>query len=344
MQELMQEAVKRRAALALVQEPYVGAGTQVIGYAGARVFQVSDSAVRTKAAIVVFDQSLKAELAGTPTPNIVTIKIDNWPREVHLTFFYFEPKPHAIQPYLEELSREIRKRRSIIAGDGNAKNIWWGSAKTDEKRGARGGFIRESNGLTKCRISRKEEESLTRTGHIVESVHTEMARDSRRKGLNALAATRNIKTKGVHEQMMDVTKYKLCVNCLRQGHPESECRMGPCRERGCTERHNILLHRPSSSSSHLALIDEQDENEIIVNYSNHNTNQVLLSTAIIEVSNPVDHQKVKVRALLDCGSQSSFISESLKTRLSLKSRHIDTLKVIGIGNTSSMNVIESCDI
>ncbi|XP_045541133.1 uncharacterized protein LOC123722703 [Papilio machaon] len=132
--------------------------------------------------------------------------------------------------------------------------------------------------------------------------------------------------------------------CKQAGHPESECRMGPCRERGCTERHNSLLHRPSSSSSHLALIDEQDENEIIVNYSNHNTNQVLLSTAIIEVSNPVDHQKVKVRALLDCGSQSSFISESLKTRLSLKSRHIDTLKVIGVGNTSSMNVIESCNI
>ncbi|XP_045541455.1 uncharacterized protein LOC123722945 [Papilio machaon] len=152
------------------------------------------------------------------------------------------------------------------------------------------------------------------------------------------------KAKGVDERMMDVTKYKLCVNCLRQGHPESECRMGPCRERGCTERHNSLLHRPSSSSSHLALIDEQDENEIIVNYSNHNTNEVLLSTAIIEVSNPVDHQKVKVRALLDCGSQSSFISESLKTRLSLKSRHIDTLKVIGVGNTSSMNVIESCNI
>ncbi|XP_013161370.1 PREDICTED: uncharacterized protein LOC106113183, partial [Papilio xuthus] len=152
------------------------------------------------------------------------------------------------------------------------------------------------------------------------------------------------KAKGVDERMMDVTKYKLCVNCLRQGHPESECRMGPCRERGCSKRHNSLLHRPSSSSSHLALIDEQDGNEVIVNYSNQNTNQVLLSTAIIEVSNPVDHQKVKVRALLDCGSQSSFISESLKTRLSLKSRHIDTLKVIGIGNTSSMNVIESCDI
>ncbi|CAK1580492.1 unnamed protein product [Parnassius mnemosyne] len=55
------------------------------------------------------------------------------------------------------------------------------------------------------------------------------------------------RAKGIDERMMDVTKYKLCVNCLRQGHPESECRMGPCRERDCKERHNSLLHRPSSS-------------------------------------------------------------------------------------------------
>lgn len=141
---------------------------------------------------------------------------------------------------------------------------------------------------------------------------------------------------------MDVTKYKLCVNCLRQGYFESECRMGPCREDGCTERHNSILHRPSHSSNHPALEEEQDE--IQVNYCNQNTSQVLLSTAMIEVANPLDHRNIKVRALLDCGSQSSFISESLKNRLSLKARPIDTLKVIGIGNTSPKHVIESCDI
>ncbi|XP_061721887.1 uncharacterized protein LOC133528515 [Cydia pomonella] len=154
------------------------------------------------------------------------------------------------------------------------------------------------------------------------------------------------KAKGVDERMMDVTKYKLCTNCLRQGHVESECRMGPCREHGCTERHNSLLHRPSSSSSHLAQVDEEDA--VHVNYAYQNTIQGrrgLLSTAIIEVENPVNHQKLKIRAFLDNGSESSFITESLKAKLSLKPRSIESLNVIGMGDTPSKHVIKgTCDV
>lgn len=150
------------------------------------------------------------------------------------------------------------------------------------------------------------------------------------------------KAKGIDERLMDVRKYKLCMNCLRQGHPESECRMGPCREDGCGQRHNRLLHNPQSSSTHVAIDDEHDE--VIVNHSNQGTSQILLSTAMIEVSNPVNQQKITARALLDCGSQSSFVTESLKTRLSLKSYPIDCLKVIGIGNHATNVVNESCNV
>lgn len=65
---------------------------------------------------------------------------------------------------------------------------------------------------------------------------------------------------------------------------------------------------------------------------------------MVDIMNPVDQQRIRVRALLDCGSQSSFITESLKTRLSLKAHSIDSLKVIGIGNDPSKNVVESCNI
>lgn len=41
------------------------------------------------------------------------------------------------------------------------------------------------------------------------------------------------KAKGMDERLTDVKKYKLCMNCLRQGHSESDCRMGPCHENGC---------------------------------------------------------------------------------------------------------------
>lgn len=148
------------------------------------------------------------------------------------------------------------------------------------------------------------------------------------------------KMKGIDERMMEVSKYKLCVNCLKQGHPASECRLGPCQK--CNQRHNSLLHRSSSSENHCSVV--HDENELIVNLSNQHHNEILLSTAVIEVSNPITHQKERVRALLDSGSQSSFITTSLKNKIALKTNAIDCLKIIGIGNNVANNVIEGCNV
>ncbi|XP_028179428.1 uncharacterized protein LOC114366684 [Ostrinia furnacalis] len=157
------------------------------------------------------------------------------------------------------------------------------------------------------------------------------------------------KAKDVDERMKDVLKHRLCENCLRQGHPVNECRMGSCRE--CNARHNSLLHNSASLVNHHVNVDEPNSDtyepsESGAYFSKESTKQVLLSTAVVEVSNPIDQQKVNVRVLLDCGSQSSFISKSLKDKLSLKSIPIDSLKVKGIGNNSnnSINISESCNI
>lgn len=145
------------------------------------------------------------------------------------------------------------------------------------------------------------------------------------------------KSKSIQDRLADVSKYKLCPNCLRQGHPLSDCRMGPCRE--CKQRHNSLLHGATNETKSNVGVSE---NEFSVNVCNYPNNQVLLSTALINVTNPVTNQKEKVRALLDCGSQSSFISKALKDKLSLNSKSIDTIRVIGIGNNCAGNVIETC--
>ncbi|XP_059053188.1 uncharacterized protein LOC131847604 [Achroia grisella] len=50
----------------------------------------------------------------------------------------------------------------------------------------------------------------------------------------------------------------------------------------------------------------------------------------------------KARALLDCGSESSFITKTLKDQLSLDSNPIDALNVIGIGNVCNDKVRETC--
>ncbi|XP_053617910.1 uncharacterized protein LOC128679591 [Plodia interpunctella] len=147
------------------------------------------------------------------------------------------------------------------------------------------------------------------------------------------------KAKSVQEKFNDVKKFKLCSNCLRQGHPLNECRMGPCRE--CKKRHNTLLHDPTMTANKAP---NSIESNITVNCSTDNEQQVLLSTALIEICNPVTKATTKVRALLDSGSQSSFISSSLKNKLTLNSSHLDNLRVIGIGNSNCNTVTESCII
>ncbi|XP_059047190.1 uncharacterized protein LOC131842634 [Achroia grisella] len=127
------------------------------------------------------------------------------------------------------------------------------------------------------------------------------------------------------------------IICDRQGHPLSDCRMGPCRI--CKQRHNSLLHNPLKEIKSNAAVRD---NDTVVNFHNQTPNQVILSTALVEVCNPSTNQSEKIRVLLDCGSQSSFISKSLKEKLSLNSNHIDTIRVIGIGNNCTNNIIETC--
>lgn len=146
------------------------------------------------------------------------------------------------------------------------------------------------------------------------------------------------KNKSLKDKLADVATYKLCTNCLRQGHPLSECRMGPCRE--CKRNHNSLLHPESSEKINAVSTNSAS----VVNFSEQNCTQVLLSTAIVEVTNPATNETLKVRSMLDCGSQSTFITNSLKEKLSLKSNKIDSLKVIGIGNHCTKNVVETCNV
>lgn len=158
------------------------------------------------------------------------------------------------------------------------------------------------------------------------------------------------KGKNITERMTDVSMHKLCSNCLRQGHTKLQCKMGPCRL--CKGRHNTLLHSATphtnvSTTTNTAIPVTNTDNTVVSfskqnNANVHYTTQVLLSTALIKVTNPITKKSFKVRALLDCGSQSSFISQSLRDKLSLKTNQIDTLNIVGIGNNSSNQVKENC--
>ncbi|KAJ8946634.1 hypothetical protein NQ317_003844 [Molorchus minor] len=130
---------------------------------------------------------------------------------------------------------------------------------------------------------------------------------------------------------------RVCTNCLRWGHFNSECRSIGCKK--CHKRHNTLLHLEEPSSSSVK-IDNQPiattsavENTQNVSINAHSANkhisQVLLSTAIIYVRDEKNNQ-IRCRALLDSGSQSNFMTRELFELLNVTSNIIN-LSVAGIG-------------
>lgn len=143
--------------------------------------------------------------------------------------------------------------------------------------------------------------------------------------------------KSVEERITEALKRKLCLNCLRPGHRTRSCRLGPCNK--CKRRHSTILHRAVQTADS---VDESLANNALTtdcNLSDLNK-QIILSTALIYIHNPNTNQSESVRALLDCGSQSSYMTASLKDKLSLQS-HNTNVKIIGIGNNTS-ECVESC--
>lgn len=147
----------------------------------------------------------------------------------------------------------------------------------------------------------------------------------------------------------------LCLNCLRGGHETQRCKLSGCRI--CKRRtHNTLLHKNTRDThtvtSHTTTSTDSSNNQHAVqseptssvSMSVTTTSQVLLSTALVDVVNPVTQEKVKARALLDSGSQSSFITNDLKQRLKLNSQPLHNTKIVGIGNSSLSTTPQRCNI
>jgi hypothetical protein len=62
---------------------------------------------------------------------------------------------------------------------------------------------------------------------------------------------------------------------------------------------------------------------------------VLMQTATTEVKKPGGEVSMKTRLLLDCGSQRTYITESLANKLGLKTDRVEELNVVTFGNAQS---------
>ncbi|XP_071057598.1 uncharacterized protein [Onthophagus taurus] len=130
------------------------------------------------------------------------------------------------------------------------------------------------------------------------------------------------------EERIELVKQKgLCFNCLRAGHTSQQCKSRTCQR--CNKHHHTLLHKEKPkiamkiTSKEANLDNSSDEQSTIACASQMgaSSKQVLLSTACVMVRDKSDNNFV-LRALMDNGSQSNFISKKAYELLRLNKRNI----------------------
>lgn len=187
------------------------------------------------------------------------------------------------------------------------------------------------------------------------------------KGNHAIFQCSNFKSLSIDTRIQKAKQLKLCMNCLRRGHEQRECRLGPCTV--CTKPHNTMLHQDMSreqavnspasvdkkpcvvlsAQTHLPTTDSQlstihtqkVNNNVVLSATATTQNCVILSTALVSVTGQ-DGQKHTIRALLYNGSTSSFITESLCEKLKLLT-HTTSTSVEGLNGQHS-HITKSCNI
>lgn len=142
------------------------------------------------------------------------------------------------------------------------------------------------------------------------------------------------KSKSPEDRNSIVKSLKLCQNCFRTGHSVDNCKLpGSCRV--CKKRHNSLLHIHKTDQTN-------DSNNSLV-MSALSSHEILLCTAKVRITNPNSNLSISVRALLDSGSQSSFISLAVMRQLNLTSQP-SNVNVIGIGQVPLNQTTERCGL
>lgn len=108
-----------------------------------------------------------------------------------------------------------------------------------------------------------------------------------------------------------VQNNKLCYNCLIPNHSVLQCKRNT-RCRVCQKKHHSLLHpeKRDCNETPQALAQEvrQADEHKTVSHHTHNPGQVLLATALVDIMARNGQMQV-YRALLDQGSQTSFVTE-----------------------------------
>nr|CAH7724597.1 unnamed protein product [Callosobruchus chinensis] len=133
----------------------------------------------------------------------------------------------------------------------------------------------------------------------------------------------------INERIDRAKQLRLCLNCLKPGHFSRICRASTCKK--CNYKHHVLLHIEKGQQS-ISNSSEGAGNSVALSaYSSRNYG--LLSTALVRVVG-TNGKSFIVRAVLDSGSQSSYLIADLCDTLGIQKEKMN-LTVEGINNTVS---------
>lgn len=143
----------------------------------------------------------------------------------------------------------------------------------------------------------------------------------------------------IQDRMCKVKDLKLCVNCLRRNHFVKDCKWSGCKV--CGAKHNTILHDKKERTNAAVLVNQDTDNSVseiensnlqpeVTSCTFATAQNAILSTAMVQIRDSKGNW-VKARALLDCGSQSSFLTADLCETLNLPKIKAD-LTINGIND------------
>ena len=149
------------------------------------------------------------------------------------------------------------------------------------------------------------------------------------KGGHSIYRCNKFQNLSVDDRLKICRQKNRCLNCLKFGHRSRDCRGGLCLK--CSAKHHTLLHRGSLTTTRSVnkIAVNEEVKKAHVTLDKREDCETLLPTALVKVN--TKNKSTIVRALLDSGSQASFVTERLVSLLNLN-RIRDTTAVTGIGS------------
>ena len=135
---------------------------------------------------------------------------------------------------------------------------------------------------------------------------------------------------------------KRCLNCLRFGHVAKEC-TNPKKCRHCQQRHHqSICSMLDQGNSKPKEVHTEETKTTTTTVSNKAKGTVLLQTAKGLAVNAVNSKTAPVRILMDTGSQRTYVTTRLKSKLNLSPVKTETLHLNTFGDERYTK--QHCDV